>query len=111
MIAILTRWFQAWTLEKARSRRENKQQHDKLMATLTDLTNALNAAVVVGNTIADAGKSVAVAIDNAVAKGIGGTAPDVQPQVDTVNALVTVLSDAATSISTAKDKLVAATPA
>jgi len=107
ILELLARWFHAWSLEKAHAR---KEKH-KLMATLTDLTNAITAATAVGSSIAAAGVAVATAIDNAVAKGIGGTAPDVQPQVDAVNALATTLTDATTALNTAKDKLVAATPA
>lgn len=93
ILELLARWFHAWSLEKAHAR---KEKH-KLMATLTDLTNAI-----ADNTTAVT--AVATAIDNAVAKGIGGTAPDLQPAVDAVVANTTALN-------TAKDKLVAATPA
>lgn len=67
------------------------------MAGITELTAAINAnnsALI----------SVAMAIDNAVARGIGGSAPDLQGAVDAINSNTTALN-------TAKDKLVAATPA
>lgn len=88
-------WFNAWKGQASKS--PTSQQINKLMAGITELTIAINdhnAAVT----------SLATAIDNAVAKGIGGTAPDLQGAVDAINSNTTALN-------TAKDKLLAATPA
>jgi hypothetical protein len=100
LLELLTRWFHAWKLEKIQAKKHQitKEQITKLMAGLAELT-----AAITDNTTAVT--SVAAAIDNAVAKGIGGGTPppDLQPAVDAIAANTTALNSA-------KDKLVAATP-